>query len=69
MKQIKINGKFNITIKPSGQGFVGIVKELPIVIESSTEEQLKIDMTKALSTCFLNNPALFKEQLSIEIPA
>ena len=68
MAEIKIDGKFHVTVKQSGQGFVGIVEELPIVIESSTESQLKVDMTKALATCFLNNPKAVKEHLSIEMP-
>ena len=69
MTEIKIDGKLHINIKSTGQGFVGIVEELPIVVESPTEQQLAIDVTKALATCFVHNPKTMNKFLSVKIPA
>jgi len=69
MKEIKFNGKLEMEIKPSGQGFVGIVKDLPIVVESSNQQQLAIDITKALATCFIHNPKAMEEFLAVDISA
>jgi len=67
MKQI--HGKFEMEIKPTGQGFVGIVKDLPIVVESPNQQQLAIDITKALATCFIHNPKATEQFLAEDISA
>ncbi len=69
MKEIKFNGKMEMEIKQTGQGFVGIVKDLPIVVESPNQQQLAIDITKALATCFMHNPVAMEKFLAIDISA
>ncbi len=69
MTEFTINGSIYVTIKDSGQGIIGIVEELPIVVESPTEEQMQKDIVKAVTTCLIHNPTAVKKLLSIEIPA
>ena len=65
----EIHGKFDMEIKPTGQGFVGIVKDLPIVVESPNVQQVAIDITKALATCFMHNPKAVEQFLAVDISA
>ncbi len=69
MKTITGKGALDITIIDSGQGMVGIVENLPIVVESSNIEQLKTDITTALGACIIENPTMISDMISIEIPA
>jgi len=69
MSEITIDGKLDIEIKPSDLGFVGVVKELPIVVESPTEQQLETDVKNALATHFLHSPKALNQLISVKITA
>ena len=69
MKTTSIEGKLNIKVIDSGQGVVAVVEELPIVIESQNEEQLKSDISDAIAACIIANPKAIKDMISVKIPA
>ena len=48
---------------------LGVVENLPIVVESQDETQLKSDITDALVACIEANPKLIQDIVSIKIPA
>ena len=53
---IVIKGKFNVNIKQTSQGFLGVAENYPIVIEASDMNALAKSLTNALSVYVLNYP-------------
>ena len=60
---------FDLNVVQSSLGYVGTVKEIPVVVESPTIEELKEDISKATLIWLQENPAMAKEHLVIQVPA
>ena len=69
MKTMKGEAQLSIKVMDSGHGVVGVVENLPIVVESQDESQLKSDIADALVACIGANPKLIQDIISIKIPA
>ena len=60
---------FDLNVVQSSLGYVGTVKEIPVVVESPTIEELKEDISEATLIWLQENPAMAKEHLVIQVPA
>ena len=65
----KICLTFDLNVVQSSLGYVGTVKEIPVVVESPTIEELKEDISEATLIWLHENPAMAKEHLVIQVPA
>ena len=65
----KICLTFDLNVVQSSLGYVGTVKEIPVVVESPTIEELKEDISEATLIWLQENPAMAKEHLVIQVPA
>ena len=58
---------FSLKVRQTSLGYVGIVKELPIVVESPTIDKLKEDLSKALLIGLADRPVAIKERSMVEV--
>ena len=58
---------FSLKTKQTSLGYVGIVKEPPIVVESPTIDKLKEDLSKALLVGLADRPVAINERSMVEV--
>ena len=65
----KIQLVFSLDVIQSSLGYIGTVKEIPVVVEAPTTEELKEDMRSAILVWLQENRAAAEKHLVVQIPA
>ena len=67
--KIIIDTKVTMTVKKSTIGYVGIVKEYPVVVEASSKSALDQSVAKCLLSYFNTFPQEVSKKLNIKVNA